>query len=169
MAEQPEIALVVDDATWQIWRDNKQWLNASSMQKDAAWRYWRENYVRLVVEIDYKAEARKYYHENKDRINEQRKKRYQEHKEEELEKRKQYYENNKDKINEARRQNQSRLEWQRRCHEHKDEINEARRAKVMCECGGIHAKSYKARHLRSTKHCEWVSLQNEKQNDYKYK
>ena len=28
MEAQPEIALVVDDTTWHIWQDHKQWLSA---------------------------------------------------------------------------------------------------------------------------------------------
>ena len=39
--------LVVDDETWHIWCNTKQWLTAGSTHKDIARKYWHENRKRL--------------------------------------------------------------------------------------------------------------------------
>ena len=164
MSEQSEIVLVIDDATWHIWTDNKQWKNANDEHKQAAWKYWTDHKERLSSEYDHKADARRYHHENKERLNAQRKKRYEEHIEEERTRAKQYYEQNKDKINEARRQNESKKERNHQYYkDHKENINAARCVKLVCECGTEYSKSYKARHLQSTKHFALLSLQAETQ------
>ena len=75
MSEHEEIVLVIDDATFYIWRDKNQWKNADTEHKDAARKYWIDNKDRLSAEIDekLKADARRYYHENKERLNAYRK------------------------------------------------------------------------------------------------
>ena len=41
----------------------------------------------------------------------------------------------------------------------KERLRTATSAKATCECGSIHRKSDKAKHLRTKKHTDWVGLQ----------
>ena len=94
---------------------------------------------------EYKKEYSKEYHQqHKEEIKEQKKEYYQDHIEEKKIYSKEYYQQHKEELN------QKVKEYKQ---QHKEELNQ----KYNCECGGKYIHSTKARHLKTTKHKNYLA------------
>ena len=133
----PTLNKRIEGRTDKEWReDNKEKLKENKKQyatnnKERILQKAKEYRKENREEINEKSRTR--YSENKDSINEKRKVKYQENKETILEKSRQYNEKNKEKI------------------------KEKRSVKVYCDCGGRYTLFCKSRHLKSTKHQNYLN------------
>ena len=89
-----------------------------------------------------------YREDNKDKIKEQKKEYYDDNKDTIKEHLKQYYDDNKETI--KLRVNQYR-------NDNKEIIREKKNKPFDCECGGKYTHTNKTIHLKSIKHCQYIS------------
>ena len=105
---------------------------------------FRENNKEQILEQnkqwrnDNKEKIIKYRDNNKEQLAEQKKKFYENNKEKILEQRKQRYFNNKEQIKEQ----------------------EKNKPKYTCECGSIMSSNHKVRHIKTTKHINFINSSN---------
>ena len=107
--------------------------------------------------IDYerrKEYNKEWYEKNKEYQKEFMKERYKNNKDIMLQKQKEYYHNNKEYRKEyAKEWRENNKEYQKEYREkYKDKISE----KITCECGSIHRRGGKERHLRTNKHKSFI-------------
>lgn len=110
-----------------------------------------------------KRSRKEYYNDNREHII-QYLKQYRENNKQELsEKKKLYRIENKEKISEQKKQNyndnkQQLLEKNKIYRENnKQQISEQKKQKHHCECGTAYTQSHKARHIKSTKHQNYIN------------
>lgn len=102
--------------------------------------------IRKIANLNMRIPGRsdkEYYQDNKDKFKEYR----EQNKDKIKDKWKEYYDNNKDKINEKRKEYRE---------QNKDKLNE----KFKCECGGCYILRHKAKHLKTKKHQNYLSVIN---------
>ncbi len=105
--------------------------------------------TRKEYEQQNKEQFKQYYQVNKESIKNQQR---------------QYYEDNKDKIKEYKRQysvlNKDKISAYKKqyCNENKDRIKLYSSVKHNCECGGQFVTSHKTRHMKTTKHQQFIKF-----------
>lgn len=108
---------------------------------------------------EIKEYKKKYQQQHKDELNQKSKEYHQQHKDEQNQKAKEYNQLHKEEKKiydkEYRQQHKEKLKEQKKEHyqDHKEEINK----KYNCECGGKYIHSSKARHLKTTKHKNYLA------------
>ena len=91
---------------------------------------------------------KQYYNDNKQQISKQQKQHYFDNKEHYQQYHKQYYNDNK----------QQKLEQNKQYYENnKQQILEQRKIKIDCDCGNKYTPNNKTRHLKSTKHQNYIN------------
>ena len=122
-----------------------------------------------------KEEYQVYYEKNKDRLNANRRQRYQENIETERARMKEYREKNYEKVREREREKEQSetykvnkqkymLEYNKR-PDRKQIDNERSTIKISCGCGGRYTEKHKAKHLATKKHINWVQEEQKKENE----
>lgn len=123
------------------WRVNNKCVNVMSNEP------WNE-------EKD-KASKRKHYEAHKDEILERNKQRYENKKPEIREKAKKHREEHKEEIAQARS-----AKW----FANKEELSKKRNQKFDCDCGGSFSYANRAKHVNTPKHQEWLKSQQSEGN-----
>jgi hypothetical protein len=110
-----------------------------------------------------KAAQKAYREKNAEKIKEYKRIYNEANKDNIKEKCKEYYNANADKIKESVKQyqdehkeqaNQCKLDWY---HKNKDEILEKQSQKMSCECGSEFRKADLSKHLKTQKHCKFIT------------
>ena len=137
------------------------------MDKEVHWYYCdkhfdRTEYFKKMTKEEYEI----YYELNKDRLNANRRQRYQENPEKKRERAREYREKNYEKVRERERE---REREQRRLYpeicrakqrefyqKNKEKIDAKRCENFECGCGGKYQRKHKAKHEKTQKHLQWV-------------
>ena len=130
--------------------DNK----AQILEKQKQYREDNKEYI-----SEYK---KQYREENKEQIREYHKQHYEENKEQIREYHKQHYQINKTAILEQQKQykEQNKDAIKLKNKEYRDTHKTIRNATYMCECGSKYTHNHQSRHFATTKHINYMNLQN---------
>jgi hypothetical protein len=152
-----------DNGNWSNWEmiEIEKYEATDKRQLHTRERYWLETLGATLNKMVPNRTKKEYYEDNKQSILEKKKEYSQ--KSENKEKRKKWLSDNKEHISNYKKElyennKQSISEKIKEYRENnKQSINEKRKEKMTCECGSIHRKSEKSRHIRSKKHQSFIN------------
>jgi len=108
---------------------------------------------------------KKYYENNREKIKEYKKKYYENNRE----KVKEYYENNREKVKEYYENNREKIkEYYENNREKIKEYRQNNKDKIICICGSKVRLGAKQRHLKTCKHNDFVQIINLYSNPFNY-
>ena len=117
-------------------------------------RYWFEELSATLNRCVPSRTKSEYKQDNQDKIREYDKQYREDNKDKMREYNKQYYQDNQDKIREYKKQNRYKIREYKKQYVEKN--REKRLKKNDCECGGTYTLVNKARHLKTTKHQDYL-------------
>jgi len=142
-------------------RTKAEWYEDNQEHCRKQWKEYRDEHKEEIAEM-----KRDWNQRNIEHVKERRREYVEQHQEQMRKYKRDYYERNKDlvkqrsKVHKCENAEKVRLREKQYRELNKERIRERTGETITCECGGIHTRQHKARHLRTLKHLNYIKDKN---------